>query len=49
MPIVLMHDGGYSTATAEGLPKIIEGFRSRGYSFGVLTPDVYSIAFGYKD
>lgn len=49
MPIVLMHDGTYTTATAEGLPKIIEGFQSRGYTFGVLTPDVYSVAFGYKD
>ena len=49
MPIVLMHDGTYTTATAEGLPKIIEGFQSRGYTFGVLTPDVYSVAFGYRD
>ncbi len=49
MPIVLMHDGTYTSATAEGLPQIIEGFQSRGYTFGVLTPDVYSVAFGYKD
>ena len=49
MPIVLMHDSTYTTATAEGLPKIIEGFQARGFSFGVITPDVYSVAFGYKD
>ena len=49
MPIVLMHDGTYTTATAEALPAILEKYQSLGYAFGQLTRDVTSVTFAYKN
>ncbi len=48
MPVVLMHDGAYTKATAEALPSILEKYKSLGYSFGRLTRDVTSVSFAYK-
>lgn len=38
--VVLMHDAGNKSTTPQALPQIIEYFRSKGYSFGVLTEKV---------
>lgn len=38
--IVLMHDAGNKSTTPKALPQIIEYFKSKGYSFGVLTEKV---------
>lgn len=38
--IVLMHDAGNKSTTPQALPQIIEYFKSKGYSFGVLTEKV---------
>lgn len=38
--VVLMHDAGNKSTTPQALPQIIEYFKSKGYSFGVLTEKV---------
>lgn len=38
--VVLMHDAGSKSTTPQALPQIIEYFKSKGYSFGVLTEKV---------
>lgn len=43
--ILLMHDSAPKLNTAEALPKIIEYYMQKGYSFEVLTPEVKPIQF----
>lgn len=45
--IVLMHDGKGHSATADALPKIIEGLQKQGYKLEALTKDVKPVCFGY--
>lgn len=43
--IILMHDLGGKTTTAEALAPIIRYLKEQGYSFGVLAPNVMPILF----
>lgn len=45
--IVLMHDGPGHSATADALPGIIEGLKSKGYRFAALDNSVTPSCFGY--
>lgn len=45
--IVLMHDGPGHGATADALPGIIEGLKSKGYRFAALDNSVTPSCFGY--
>lgn len=45
--IVLMHDGPGHSATADALPGIIEGLKSKGYRFAALNNSVTPSCFGY--
>lgn len=46
--VILMHDSATKTETVKALPKIIEHYRSKGYSFGSLQNSTYPITFGYR-
>lgn len=46
--VILMHDSATKAETAKALPRIIEHYRSRGYSFGHLQNSTYPITFGYR-
>lgn len=41
--VVLMHDGVGHSETIKALPDIIQFYKSNGYSFASLTPDIYPI------
>ncbi|WP_238996475.1 polysaccharide deacetylase [Paenibacillus pinistramenti] len=43
--VLLMHDGGGHENTVKALPKIIEYYQAKGYSFATLTPDVKPVQF----
>ena len=45
--VILMHDSATKTETLKALPKIIEHYRSRGFSFDKLQNSTYPITFGY--
>ncbi|MFD2673534.1 polysaccharide deacetylase family protein [Marinicrinis sediminis] len=42
---VLMHDAAGKQATVEALPEIIQWFKSKGYEFAALTPQVKPVMF----
>ena len=46
--VILMHDSATKAETVKALPKIIEHYRNRGYSFGRLQNSTYPITFGYR-
>lgn len=46
--VILMHDSTTKTETVKALPKIIEHYRSRGFSFDGLKNSTYPITFGYR-
>ena len=46
--VILMHDSATKAETVKALPKIIEHYRSKGYSFGSLQNSTYPITFGYR-
>lgn len=46
--VILMHDSASKTETLKSLPKIIEYYRAKGYSFGRLSNDVLPVTFGYR-
>lgn len=46
--VILMHDSASKTETLKALPKIIEHYRNRGFSFDSLQSNTYPITFGYR-
>jgi len=44
-PIILMHDLDPKTTTVQALPEIIEGLKSQGFTFDVLTSNIYAPQF----
>lgn len=46
--VILMHDSATKAETVKALPKIIEHYRSMGFSFSSLKNNTYPITFGYR-
>lgn len=46
--VLLLHDNSTKQATVEALPKIIEHFKNKGYSFAALTQKIKPVTYGYR-
>jgi len=48
LAVVLCHDSAARATTVDALPRVIEGFQAKGYTFMALTPGVRPVILDYK-